>query len=543
MESQMGCFRVRPGLGLTALTYFGVFACAAAGGSSGAGAGAGGTSVGSAGTGGSKSVAGGAASGDLAGGAAFDAGGNAGSLLAGTSSDAAGAPGAGSGGAGDNGGAPGGGRTGGAGGNGGALGGGAGTILESIEIADVWSGQPVNFALVTHEDQQFVAFYDKDENMTVGSRVLGSKVWTLARLASKLGWDSHNFVAMAMDESGFLHVSGNMHVNPLVYFRSAKALDVTSLTRVTSMVGSNEQSCTYPQFFRGPAGNLIFAYRDGSSGDGNYIFNSYNAASKTWQRLLNTPLADGQGLRNAYPVGPSPGPDGFWHLVWVWRETPDAASNHDLSYARTHDLLTWQSASGRPLQLPITLASADIVDPVPEKGGMINNNTKVGFDTQQHAIVSYQKYDSNGNTQLYNARVENGVWVSHQTTDWTYRWAFSGSGSLVFEIEFEPVRVGGDGALYQDYYHVKYGHGTLRLDPTTLHAAATLPAQLPYPASLDVPQSSTAGMVTRWADDSGASPDASIRYMLRWETLPTNRDLPRSTIPPATPLRLYAFRR
>jgi BNR repeat-containing family member len=377
----------------------------------------------------------------------------------------------------------------------------------------------------------------------VGSRSLGSKTWTFARLASKLGWDSHNYVTMAIDDLGFVHVSGNMHVNPLVYFRSTRALDVTSFARVVSMVGSNEQSCTYPQFFSGPQGNLIFAYRDGSSGDGNYIFNTYDSANKRWRRLLNTPLVDGEGQRNAYPVGPTQGPDGLWHLVWVWRETPDAATNHDLSYAKTQNLMDWQSAGARSLSLPITLGSADIVDPVPQKDGMINNNTKVGFDAQKRAIVSYQKYDSKGNTQIYNARFENGAWVSHQTTDWTYRWSFSGSGSLVFEIEFDPVRVGSDGALYQDYSHIKLGRGTLRLDPTTLHATASLAAQLPYPASLEAPQSPTPNMVTRWANDTGVSPDASIEYLLRWETLPANRDQPRATIPPATPLRLYAFRR
>ena len=32
-------------------------------------------------------------------------------------------------------------------------------------------------------------------------------------------------------------------------------------------------------------------------------------------------------------------------------------------------------------------------------------------------------------------------------------------------------------------------------------------------------------------------------YMLRWETLDSNRDMPRTPIPPATHLRLYGFRK
>jgi len=113
----------------------------------------------------------------------------------------------------------------------------------------------------------------------------------------------------------------------------------------------------------------------------------------------------------------------------------------------------------------------------------------------------------------------------------------------VFAIELDGVRVRADGALVQDYYHAQYGgRGTLRLDETTLHVVETLPPDLPYPRSLDTPQSTTAGMVVRWAKDSGSGTDASVHYMLRWETLESNMDMPRSTIPPPTRLRLYGLR-
>ena len=52
--------------------------------------------------------------------------------------------------------------------------------------------------------------------------------------------------------------------------------------------------------------------------------------------------------------------------------------------------------------------------------------------------------------------------------------------------------------------------------------------------SLETVQSTTAGMHVRWQDDSGAGPDPTVLYMLRWETLDSNRDMPRTPIPPAT---------
>jgi hypothetical protein len=49
-------------------------------------------------------------------------------------------------------------------------------------------------------------------------------------------------------------------------------------------------------------------------------------------------------------------------------------------------------------------------------------------------------------------------------------------------------------------------------------------------------------MQVRWQRDAGAGPDPGIVYLLRWETLPSNRDMPRPNAPPPTPLRLYGFR-
>jgi hypothetical protein len=419
--------------------------------------------------------------------------------------------------------------------------GGAGTIVKTLDVTDVWSGHPVGFALLTTATYQYAAFYDGQQRMTVAQRPLTSDTWKLVRLPTSVGWDSHNYIAMAIDGNGFLHVSGNMHGVPLIYFRTTAANNIDTF-QAAAMVGSNEQMCTYPLFFRDTAGNLVFNYRDGSSGSGNHIFNIYDADTRTWRRLLNAPFTDGQNQRNAYPVGPVLGPDGWWHMVWVWRDTPNAETNHDLSYARSRDLVSWQTAAGQALTLPITLATSDIVDPVPVNGGMINNNTKVGFDAQNRPIVAYHKFDSAGNTQLYNARFEGGRWVPRKTSSWTTRWAFSGGGTLVFEIQVEPVKVDAAGMLTQRWYHARNGGwGAFALDPTTLASTASLGRSLPYPASLETVQSTTAGMGVRWAEDWGVGPDAGVLYMLRWETLDSNRDMPRSPIPPPTRLRLYGF--
>jgi hypothetical protein len=513
---------------------------ASAGATVGGVAGAGGSTAGAA-----SGVGGAGAAGAPAGGSGAS-GGSGGAVAGGSGGDTAGSGGD-AGAMAGMGGAAAGAGSGGASGSGGAgSGGDAGApsvIAEELDVTDVWSGHPVKFALLTRDDRQFAAFYDENRALTVADRTLGSTTWKLVRLPTSVGWDSHNDIVMAIDDDGFIHVSGNMHSSPLVYFRTTAALDIDTF-QALPMVSMNESSCTYPQFFRSLNGQLIYMYRDGQSGNGNHIFNAYSTATKTWSRLLGSPLTDGEGQRNAYPVGPIQGPDDRFHLVWVWRDTPDASTNHDLSYARTSDLLSWTKANGAALTLPIRLSTGDIVDPVPSGGGMINNNTKVGFDSQMRPIVAYHKYDQNGNTQLYNARFENGSWVVHRTSQWSYRWDFGGGGTLVFEIEVEPVELQPGGELTQNFYHSQYGGlGAFRLDPDTLAAVETIPQPVPYPPELAEVESQTPEMEVRWQEDVGAGPDPSILYMLRWETLPSNRDMPRSTIPPPTTLRLYGFRR
>ena len=116
---------------------------------------------------------------------------------------------------------------------------------EVIDLEPVWSGHPVGFSLVTHPPFQFAAYFDAERRMTVAQRRLDSKEWSFHRLASQLGWDSHNYVTLAIDPAGHLHVSGNMHNVPLIYFRSEKPLDAASLRPVKSMTGDREAHMTY----------------------------------------------------------------------------------------------------------------------------------------------------------------------------------------------------------------------------------------------------------------------------------------------------------
>jgi hypothetical protein len=408
------------------------------------------------------------------------------------------------------------------------------TVDDVEELDRVWAGHPVGFSLLTRDERQFVAYYDDERRMTVAQRPPGGE-WEYDTLPERVGWDSHNDVTMAVDGAGHLHLSGNMHGDPLVYFRTTEPLDVTTFERVASLVGREEDSVTYPRFV--DAGDeLAFMYRDGGSGNGRRLLDAYDPADG-WRRLLDEPLLDGRGKMNAYPTGPVRGPDGDYHLCWVWRDTPDAATNHDLSYARSPDLEHWERSDGTALDLPITIDTGEVVAPVPAGEGMINSNIAIGFDADGRPILSYHRFDDDGNTQIYNARREGDGWNHVVASDWDYRWAFGGYGSLGREIAVDPVRATGDG-LVQTFDHVEYGSGRWLLDAGTLEPIRTDCPWHGLPDEIREPGDDR--MEVNWAGDDGDRPDGR-EPALRWESLPANRDRPREDAPEPTPLRLYTL--
>ncbi|MDZ7616418.1 MAG: BNR-4 repeat-containing protein, partial [Patescibacteria group bacterium] len=200
----------------------------------------------------------------------------------------------------------------------------------------------------------------------------------------------------------------------------------------------------------------------------------------------------------------------------------------------------WKTGGVEPIELPITLARGDVIDPIPPGGGLINGNTYIGFDTQGRVIVTYHKHDANGHTQIYNARREADGWRIYQATDWQYRWEFEGGGSIHFEIGVAPVEVAPDGTLEQSYRHAKYGSGRWRLDEATLRPVDPAPRRRLQPGEIGRLRSDFPGMQVRRAADQGQSGDATIEYLLRWETLAANRDRPREgDLPSPSSLRLY----
>jgi hypothetical protein len=289
---------------------------------------------------------------------------------------------------------------------------------------------------------------------------------------------------------------------------------------------------------------LVFHYRDGSSGNGRRFYNLYDLRSRTWSRLFTKPLFDGQGERNAYPGGPVLGPDKRFHVFWVWRDTPDCATNNNLSYARSRDLSHWETAAGEAVELPMTLGTEGlIVDPIPSGGGIINGGARLVFDSQQRPMIAYHKSDTKNNMQLYVTRFDEGKWTRSVITAWDKPIKFSGGGAMPFiGIQISTPQPEEEGVWVVGYHHRDYGRGKAPFHETTLRPVTlqSMPRLREFPAELSRPEIEFEGIRVRRSLDLGESDDPNVRYVLAWDVLPANYDRKRSgSLPPAAMLRVF----
>lgn len=433
------------------------------------------------------------------------------------------------------------------------------SMQEPLVVGKAWMAHGGSFALWTEGERQYVVYYNSDRRTVAAQRLLSETNWTEIVLPSKVdhaprcgkdesstiaSFDSHNSIVMAVDSTGTIHVMLNHHVNRLTYFRSTQPYDITTLVQVDAMVGDGshlEDRVTYPKFMTAPTGELLVHYRHGTSSSGYEIYNVYNVENQTWSRFLDEPLISGEGRRNAYQVGPNLGPDGWYHLGWVWRDNSHAETSHSPSYARSRDLIHWETVAGDPLTLPIQFGDVGTrIDPIPIKSGIINGALQLGFDSTNGLVATYHKFDEEGMTEAYAARFKDGAWDVHKVSDWNYRWDFKGGGTLGFHLRIDPARPYGNGELAMNYRHKIHGNGILVFDESTFEPIRTEPAVPSHPAELDEVQSDFPGMAVYFVGDAG---DPASGYKLRWECLARGNDHPREVTDKPGDLTLHKIQR
>lgn len=282
-------------------------------------------------------------------------------------------------------------------------------------VGEGWANNSVNVtvfrknSLVTHKGFQYTAYYDAEGYMVLGKRKLGTDKWTINRTQYKGNVnDAHNVISLMIDGDGYLHLSWDHHGNPLNYAKSSTPYSLV-LGDKQPMSGNNETNITYPEFFKMPNGDLIFMFRDGQSGKGNLVMNRYILKSRKWIQIQSN-LIDGENARNAYWQA-FVDHKGIIHLSWVWRETWDVSTNHDLCYARSTDGgKTWINSSNQQYTLPITASSAEYACRIPQNSELINQTSMTADSNGNPYIATYWREQGSDIPQYHIVYFDSQKW-------------------------------------------------------------------------------------------------------------------------------------
>jgi len=323
------------------------------------------------------------------------------------------------------------------------------TKAQSVSNVDFgWAGNSINTivfrknSLTSFKDTQFIAYYNAEAFVVIGKRALNSNKWQLKQTPYKGKIrDAHNSISIAVDGTGYLHVAWDHHGSRLRYAKSVAAGSLV-LTEELPMTGNLSKAVTYPEFYNLPDGNLLFFYRDGSSGSGNLVINRYDVHTKAWTQHHQN-LIDGEKVRNAYWQA-CVDAKGTIHLSWVWRESPDVASNHDMAYARSDDGgVSWKNSTGESYALPITAATAEYACKIPQ-GSELINQTSMTADEKGHPFIATYWRDSGTNIPQYHVIYKTGkTWQVQSLNFRTTSFSLSGAGTKRIPVSRPQILVWG----------------------------------------------------------------------------------------------------
>lgn len=310
-----------------------------------------------------------------------------------------------------------------------------------------WSGNSVNTvifrnsAVTSHKSHQFTAYYDNDGYMVLAKRKHGDKQWQVVKTQYKGNVkDAHNDISIAVDALGFLHVSWDHHDTRLRYTKSKAPLSL-ELGEEQPMTGLQELKVTYPEFHNLPNGKLLFCYRSGASGRGNMVINSYDPATQRWVQVQNN-LLNGEEARSAY-----------WqicidskaniHLSWVWRESWDVSTNHDMCYAISKDGgANWEKSTGEKYSLPITVTTAEKAWEIPQNSSLINQTSMTVDGNDNPYITTY--WNAGTMPQYKVVYHKDGKWQMMDTDFRTESFSLGGGGTKSIPISRPEILINKD---------------------------------------------------------------------------------------------------
>lgn len=416
----------------------------------------------------------------------------------------------------------------------------------AIRIAALWTGvgTPIGSA-ASRDGRVFAAYYNADRWMEVVAVAANRARVCTIRLPSRFaGWDAHNGIAMAIAPDATLHLVGNMHASAMFYAQGSAA-DLSNL-QPARMLGRDEDRATYPTFLHDSAGNLLFLYRTGSSGDGSWLMNRWGGGR--WQRI--GPLFvdhDDHGHVSAYPSSFAVGPDGTYHVAVVWRRTPDVATNFAVTYASTRDFVTWRGAGGRSIKGPLGPDQMAMVEQTGPNAGLVNSASVI-VAPDGAPVILYPRHARSRNDTIVAARpTRGGAWQVRELAVADGSTSVAGGGALAALPSFAVLAQSGWTATLRLSFPPR-AHPVVALNLKTMTAAPgqVPPADAPVAVYTPAQVQGMAKVSTRQSPVLENGVDGPRRATLRWFAQVANGDTPRACTaaapkacaPPPAPLIL-----
>lgn len=297
-----------------------------------------------------------------------------------------------------------------------------------------------NNAIYTVGNYQFVAYYNNDSSphVTLARRDINTNSWTnyTTTYTADTVTDDHDVISFGIDVNGTMHMSWGMHNGSSLHYATSTAsvlgssfsptFSTTAITIPNTYSSQYGNSTTYPEFYNLSNGGLMFTYRTGYSGDGDAMYSlyNYNPSTHAWAWSSSpTQLIDGTTgsyNSNAYTNNLVFDSQGRVQMSWVYRETSDFQSNHDImyAYATNETLTTWKQMSGSTQTVPITQGNDAVIKSI-SQGSSLINQCSMTVDANDNPIIATY-WAPTTSTRQYMLEYYNGTnWQTSQISNRT----------------------------------------------------------------------------------------------------------------------------
>lgn len=217
--------------------------------------------------------------------------------------------------------------------------------------------------------------------------------------------NGHNQPSIARDGSGRFHVFASMHDSAWHYFRS----DTVGGAPQNHSADMPDQTMkvTYPVVTTAPNGDLYLLVRSSqdTAGKRNGVLLRWNNAASTWSQIA---VIASTLNRSVYPDDLAFDANGDLHILFEWAYFAASPLRHQLSYLKySPSTNTFSKADGTAVSVPVSLTTADIVQPMApteayvqsgsDPGGPGVQSAKLTVDSANRPVIAY-RYREEGST-------------------------------------------------------------------------------------------------------------------------------------------------